>query len=169
VTSWLPDPLHPAVVHFPIALSALVPLLAPLLLFAIARRFVPERAWAVVVLAQALLVGSAWLAHDTGHDEEERVERVVDAHYIEEHEEAADWMLWLAVGVLALVAAGLLPGRGGQIARIAGAVSMWIVLAAAVRVGHLGGRLVYEHGAASAYLHPAESGGAGASPAPPRE
>jgi uncharacterized membrane protein len=153
VTSLLPDPLHPAVVHFPIALSALVPLIALLSLFAIARSFVPERAWAVVVLAQALLVGSAWLAHDTGHDEEERVERVVEKHYIEEHEEAADWMLWLGVGVLPLVAAGMLPGRGGRIARIAGAASTLIVLAAAVRVGHLGGKLVYEHGAANAYVH----------------
>ena len=168
MTSWLPDPLHPAIVHFPIALSLLVPLLALLALFAIARAFVSERAWAVVVLAQALLVGSAWLAHETGHDEEERVERVVDEHYIEEHEEAADWMLWLGVGVLALVAAGLLPGRGGRIARIAGAASTLIVLAAAVRVGHLGGKLVYEHGAASAYVHPAQPGGAG-SPAQPRE
>ena len=169
MTSWLPDPLHPAVVHFPIALSVLVPLLAVLALFAIARTYVPERAWAVVVLAQALLVGSAWLAHDTGHDEEERVERVVDEHYIEEHEEAADWMLWLGVGVLALVAAGMLPGRAGRIARIVGATSSLVVLAAAVRVGHLGGKLVYEHGAASAYLHPAPPGDAGAAQAKPPE
>jgi uncharacterized membrane protein len=169
VTSLIPDPLHPAVVHFPIALSVLVPLLAVLAFYAIARRFVPERAWAVVVLAQALLVGSAWLAHDTGHDEEERVERVVDERYIDEHAEAADWMLWLGVGVLGLVAAGLLPGRAGRIARIAGAASTLIVLAAAVRVGHLGGKLVYEHGAASAYVHPAQPGAAGSPPAQPPE
>jgi uncharacterized membrane protein len=162
----LPDPLHPAVVHFPIALSVLVPLLALISLAAIARRFVPERAWMGVVLAQALLVGSAWLAHDTGHDEEERVERVVDEHYIEEHEEAADWMLWLGVGGLALMGAGLLPGRGGRIARIAGSVFTLIVLAAAVRVGQLGGKLVYEHGAASAYLHGAKPDGAATAPAP---
>ena len=169
MTSLIPDPLHPAVVHFPIALSALVPPLAVLVFFAIARKFVPERAWAVVVLAQALLVGSAWLAHETGDDQEERVERVVEERYIDEHAEAADWMLWLGVGALPLVAAGLLPGRRGRIARIAGAAVTFLVLAAAVRVGHLGGKLVYEHGAASAYVHPAQPGAAGSPPAKPPE
>ena len=53
----LPDPLHPAVVHFPIALAALVPLLAVLAIVAIRRRFLPPHSWWLVVLLQALLVG----------------------------------------------------------------------------------------------------------------
>src|SRR5262245_17612151 len=109
----LPDPLHPAVVHLPIALAALIPLLAVLALIAISRGWLPARAWAAVVLLQALLVGSAWLAHETGEDQEERVERVVEEKYIEEHEEAAMYFLYLSVGGLVLVAGGLLPDRKG--------------------------------------------------------
>ena len=59
----LPDPLHPAVVHFPIALAALIPLFAALTLLAIRMGRTSPHTWAVVVLMQALLVGSAWLAH----------------------------------------------------------------------------------------------------------
>ena len=101
---------------------------------------------------QALLVGSAWLAHETGHDQEERVEKVVDESHIEEHEEAADWVLWLAVAGLAAAALGLAGGSAGAWAR-AGALAISLAtLAAAVRTGHLGGELVYRYGAANAYV-----------------
>ena len=92
----LPDPLHPAVVHFPIALAALIPLLALLSLLAIARSWLPVRTWAAIVLLQALLVGSAWLALETGEEQEERVERIVAERHIEDHEEAAEYLLPLA-------------------------------------------------------------------------
>ena len=42
----LPDPLHPAVVHLPIALAVLTPLLALLTLLACRRGVLPARAWA---------------------------------------------------------------------------------------------------------------------------
>ena len=57
----LPDPLHPAVVHLPIALAVLVPLLAAGGLLAIRSGFLPARAWLAVALVQALLAGSAAL------------------------------------------------------------------------------------------------------------
>jgi TRAP-type uncharacterized transport system fused permease subunit len=151
----LPDPLHPAVVHLPIALALLVPLGALATLLAIARSFVPVRAWAGVVLLQALLVGSAWLALETGEDQEERVERVVAERHIEEHEEAAERFLIAAGVALAALAAGLLPGGAGHAARLAGSVAAVGVLAAGVAVGHSGGELVYRHGAASAYAETA--------------
>ena len=44
----VPDPLHPAVVHLPLALAVLVPLFALLGLLAIRTRFLPVRAWGAI-------------------------------------------------------------------------------------------------------------------------
>jgi len=148
----LPDPLHPAVVHFPIALAILTPLLAVLAFGAIRAGLVPARAWAVVVLAQVLLAGSAWLALETGEDQEEKVEKVVAERYVDTHHEAAERFLAI-VAVAALVSAsGLLAGRRGAIGRAATLAAGVVVISAGIWVGHTGGALVYEHGAAAAYV-----------------
>lgn len=147
----LPDPLHPAVVHLPIALAVLVPLVAVAALLAARAGWLPARTWAFVVLLQACLVGSAFLAVETGEDEEERVERVVAERHIEDHEERAERLLWGAGIALLVGAAGLAPGRVGSLARPLGFVLSLGVLALAVDVGHTGGELVYKHGAAGAY------------------
>jgi uncharacterized membrane protein len=151
----LPDPLHPAVVHLPIALAILMPFFALGAIAAIASGFASARAWWVVVVLQLVLAGSAWFAAETGHDEEERVEKVMEERHIEEHEEAADWMVRVAVAGALLMALGLAPGRGGRIGRVAGLLAALVVLATAMRTGHLGGELVYRHGAANAYTAPA--------------
>jgi uncharacterized membrane protein len=147
----LPDPLHPAVVHLPIALALLIPLVALFALLAARLGLVSVRGWSFVVLLQTLLVGSAWLAIETGEDQEERVEKVVAERHIEEHEEAAEWLLRAAVLALFVIGAGLAPGRLGGVARPLGLALSLGVAAAAANVGHSGGALVYEHGAAAAY------------------
>ena len=86
----LPDPLHPAVIHLPIALAVLMPGLAALSIYLIYKGFLPSRSWGAIVLLQALLVASAWAALETGEREEERVERIVAERHIETHEEAAE-------------------------------------------------------------------------------
>ena len=148
----MPDPLHPAVVHLPIALAVLVPGLALLGMVLIHRQVLPSRSWALIVLLQALLVGSGWLALRTGEQEEERVERVVAERHIESHEEAAERFLLIAGVGLVATAGGLLRGRAGAVGRAAGTLASVAVLAAGVAVGHSGGELVYKHGAASAYV-----------------
>jgi len=147
----MPDPLHPAVVHLPIALAILVPLCAALAILSIRKGFLPARSWAAVVLLQAMLVGSTWLAVETGEDQEERVERVVAERYIKTHEEAAERFLALTGVGLLVIGLGLLPRRSGAVGRIGGVVAALGILAAGVAVGHSGGALVYEHGAANAY------------------
>jgi len=154
----LPDPLHPAVVHFPIVLAVLLPAVALVALWAVHRGARVSRAWAVPVAFAAALALSAWVAVETGESQEERVERVVPESAMDTHAEAAETFLYLAAGLLVFSAAGLARGTVGRAARwvaTAGAVG---VMAVGINVGHKGGLLVYQHGAASAY--------AGAAPGP---
>lgn len=147
----LPDPLHPAVVHLPLALAVLMPALALLGALVIRMKFVPRRAWVAVLLLQATLVGSGWLALETGEEQEERVEAVVAERHIEAHEELAERFQLAGVVALVFVAAGLLPGLAGGLARGAAVAAALVVLGAGIQAGHSGGELVYRHGAANAY------------------
>jgi uncharacterized membrane protein len=147
-------PWHPLIVHLPLALALLMPLLAAAALLAWWRRWAPGRPlWAAVVALQALLLGAGLAAQRSGEQEEERVEAVVAADLIEQHEEAAEVFVIAAGVVLGFALTGLLvPGerarRGVALVAAAGTV---VVLGLAYRVGRAGGELVYVHGAASAY------------------
>jgi uncharacterized membrane protein len=150
----LPNPLHPAVVHFPIVLAVLLPLFAIGALVAIRRGARPRRAWLLPLAVGASLTLSTWVAVETGETQEERVERVVPERPLKSHEDAAELFFTLSGVLLLVTAAGLVPGfvgRAGRITATAGAVALVV---AAARVGHSGGELVYRHGAASAYTGP---------------
>lgn len=145
---------HPKVVHIPIALAALMPLLAAGLVLAWRQQWLPRRAWWIAALLQAVLVGSALLALQTGEAEEERVERVVAERYLEAHEEAAQAFVWSAGVTLAVMLAGaIVPAPGaGFVAAVVSTIASLVVLGLGYRTGQMGGALVYEHGAASAYV-----------------
>lgn len=147
----LPDPLHPALIHMPLALAVLAPLLGLACIYAISKGFLSQRSWAAVVLCQVLLVGSAWLAAEAGKADEARVREVVAERHIEAHEQAGMRFLLFASVAALLSAGGLLPGGPGQTGRLVGTLAAFGVLAAGVQAGQLGGDLVYRHGAVSAY------------------
>jgi uncharacterized membrane protein len=149
-------PLHPMVVHVPMALSVLLPLLAGALHVAVWRGWLPGRSWLLVVAAQALLVGSGFVALRTGEQDEDRVERVVAEAVIHEHEEAAEVFVnasGVALGVL-LLPLLLARTRFVGTARLLGLLATLGVLGLGYRVGKAGGALVYEHGAAAAFAAP---------------
>ncbi|MBX3147447.1 MAG: hypothetical protein KF785_11835 [Gemmatimonadales bacterium] len=150
----VPDPLHPAVVHFPIVFAVLLPIVAGIALWAIRRGTGARRAWAAPVALAAALSLSAWAATETGEDQEERVETVVAEAPLETHEAAADRFLVGSLGVLTIMVVGLAGGRVGSIARGLGLVATLALTVAGYQVGHSGGELVYRHGAASAYTVP---------------
>ena len=156
----LPDPLHPAVVHFPIVLAVLLPFLAAGALWAIRRGARPAKAWAIPITAAAALTLSSWIAVETGEREEEKVERVVTESSLERHEEQAERFLALSGILLVVTAAGLLRGVPGRAARLGATVGAFGLLAMGAQVGHSGGKLVYHDKAASAYSGGASIGSA---------
>lgn len=147
----IPDPLHPAVVHFPIVLAILAPLFAAGALWMIRRGAQPRRAWGLTTVILGALVTSAWVATETGEQQEDRVERVVGERPLHTHEEAAELFLYTAAGVLVIAGAGLLRGRVGRVARVAGTIGSVALVGVGWNVGHTGGALVYRYGAARAY------------------
>jgi uncharacterized membrane protein len=154
----LPDPLHPIVVHFPVVLSILLPIVAGGALWAIRGGARPLRAWGVAIACAAALTLSAWVAVETGEEQEERVEDVVAEARLDTHAKAGETLLFVSIGVLAVLALGVLPGDKGRIARYVGAVGTLTVAAAAFRTGMTGGDLVYKYNAASAYVTPDSAG-----------
>jgi uncharacterized membrane protein len=154
----LPDPLHPLIVHFPIVLVVLLPVVAVIALWMIRRGAAPKRAWSVPLVVAGALALSSWLAVQTGEREEDRVETVVSEAPIESHEEAAETFLLLSGAMVLLAAGGLAPGRAGQAVRLVATVGTVLLVGAGVQVGRTGGDLVYRHGAASAYTTPRANG-----------
>lgn len=155
-------PLHPAIVHLPLALAFVMPALAIGFGWALWKGRIRPRGWAAIVALQAVLLGGGLIAMNTGEREEARVERVVPEVALEQHEELAEQFVWATGGTLLLAGLVLMfrqPAitRGLSIATVAGTL---VVAASAIRVGHAGGRLVYEHNAGAAYAVPAQGSGA---------
>ena len=156
--SLIPNPLHPAVVHLPIAFAVILPLFAIGALWFIRRGARPRAAWGVFVAMSAALVASAWVSLQTGEQQEERVEDVVSEQSIHQHEEAAEVFMAVSAGVLVLAIGGLAGGRLGQVSRWVTTAGTLAVLGAGWNVGHSGGMLVYRDGAGSAYMQAGQSG-----------
>lgn len=144
---------HPKLVHVPLALGVLMPLIAGALLVAWWRGWLPRRVWVLAIALQAVLVGSGLLALRSGEAESDRVERVIPERVIEAHEEAAELFVWAGGAVLALMigAGALARRRAGLPAAAVATVGTVVVLLLGYRTGQAGGSLVYQHGAARAY------------------
>lgn len=147
-------PLHPAVVHLPMGLIFILPIVTLLIAALFFRKTLSKHALLIVVLLHAFLVGASYLALETGENEEHQVEKVISESLIENHEERAETFM-LATVIVFLFSIGLiLPGTALPLKPIAGLVlgGQFVLLALGYRVGHSGGELVYVHGAAQAYV-----------------
>ncbi len=143
----IPDPLHPALVHFPIVLILLGAVFAFIAAFW-RKHYLP-------VLAAGLLgMGAlgAWAAVATGESDGGLLENGSPKReaLVEEHETWAKRTLTFSVVAAVLAGGSLLLGRWPRLARGAAIVTALASAAASYGVyetGHRGGALVYRHGA----------------------
>lgn len=143
----MPDPLHPAVVHFPIVLLLLG---APLALAAV---FIPRLAW---LTCAVLLFGAAGavVAVQTGEREKrdeiavpEGEGRQVLRRHEKTGEAARNAALVAAVLSAASAACRLRPARRmATLLACAAAVGAMFTAWHVAKAGHTGGELVYHHG-----------------------
>lgn len=151
-------PLHPALVHFPIALAVLMPLIALFILIGIRKNLFNSRVWLIVIFVQSLFAISTIVAVRTGGNEEETVEKIVAEKYIEAHEELAEKVPWAAGVILLFTILGCLKSdKFSTSFQIFSIISMFALGGLVLKVGHSGGELVYKHNAASAYQPEAKS------------
>lgn len=154
----LPDPLHPAVVHFPIALLTIGMPLAVVAVF-LRRWHLPWLAAIVLVMGAA----GAMVAVATGNQEEEMVEGGSEAleQVLDKHEELGEMTRNIAVVAAVLAVAAALASRMPIAGRGLSLLAALAAIAAAyfvAQTGHYGGELVYRHGAGTNVVAP--SGGA---------
>lgn len=145
-------PLHPAVVHFPLVLSLLIPLsIVAIVIFG--RRVNSKPLW---LTPAALAVGAAltaYLSMKWGGDDWEKVVAIVGEGPLGEH---ADSGQRFAYALYALAA--LTPVLGFVKGRVRLGVSCLcvglgaIAVALGVKAGHTGGQVVYEFGGAAAHM-----------------
>ncbi|MGE3164984.1 MAG: hypothetical protein AB7O52_08760 [Planctomycetota bacterium] len=147
----MPDPLHPATVHLPLALSLLMPLAAGAAMVAVMRCAALRPVWWVVIVLQTLLCVSTLVAIETGEQEKSVVAAFVPADALARHEDRAESFHQSVWVCLAIAGLGLFPGRPGRLAMIATILASSVAFGLAWRTGEAGAELVYVHGAANAY------------------
>ena len=143
----MPDPLHPALVHFPIVLVLFGTLAAVVAMFW-RQGFVPAMAAALLALAAL----GAWAAVATGESDGGLVENTSAgaAALLEAHENWAKRTLTaaaiaavLAIGSVALSKFPVVARGVAVAAALAAGTASWTVY----ETGHRGGALVYQYGA----------------------
>jgi len=152
------DHLHPAIVHVPVGLALILPLLVAGLALARWREWLRPRSWVIVVTLQALILGGALLAEQTGEALEEHGEQIAGEQAVEAHEEVAETFT-VAAGVSFVLFASVLfvrARRPSAVLLLTSVGASLLVAFLAARAGQMGGEIT--HGRDLAFNAPASMG-----------
>ena len=145
-------PFHPIIVHFPIALTFILPPLVFVFALMIKKNKMSPQAWFIIIGLQLLTTVTGYVSLESGEEAEDVVEKVLDKKLIHEHEERAEIFVGSTVVALVLsIVAFFLRKEFQFMLKLAVAVIGLVSGFLAYRTGESGGELVYRYGAASAY------------------
>lgn len=149
-------PLHPALVHLPLGLGFVMPLILMVLFLGERKGVWETSSWLVGVFMQLMVSLSAVVAMNLGEREEELVESFISENIIEHHEEWGEFFVWSSFGLLGLLILAHLLKRF-PIVKIVSLIASVLFLVVIYETGHSGGELVYRYGAAQAFQKEASS------------
>lgn len=146
-------PLHPIIVHLPIGLTILLPIIVLVTWALFIKGHVDKFALVLLPVLYFSISGLAYIAMETGEDEEHTVEKVVDEKYIEEHEESAEtfFVASLVVAAISLAPLFLTKKAGVKVCFPILLAAHGLLIYLVYLVGHSGGELVYKYKAPNAY------------------
>jgi uncharacterized membrane protein len=145
-------PLHPMIVHFPLALSAVMPILMIVFLWLMKKNLMAPKCWLIIIGLQLFTTVSAYIALESGEEVEDKVEKVVDKKLIHTHEEKAEIFTGVSVLALVLSIVAYVVKKELQTGIILGLIGISMTGAIlGFNTGKAGGELVYEHGAAGVF------------------
>jgi len=145
-------PVHPMIVHFPLALTFILPILILVFAYLIKTNKMAPQGWLIIIGLQLVVVATGYISLETGENEEDLVAKVLDKKLINEHEEAAEIFVGSAViGLVLSIGVFFIRNEIQFPIKLAIAVIGLLSCYLAFQAGSLGGELVYKHGAASAY------------------
>ncbi|MGE0550542.1 MAG: DUF2231 domain-containing protein [Kofleriaceae bacterium] len=147
-------PMHPKMVHIPIALCIVMPMVITMVWFGIQRGWFTSRTWLLCAALQGVLFVSALGALQSGKDDGAKVEGYASEDALETHRDRASWFVYVAgLNLMLSASVALLPiARNRQ--QLLGAIAIVASLGgtyAGYLVGDAGGRLVYVANASDAH------------------
>lgn len=146
-------PFHPQIVHLPLALSVVLPLLALAVIICIRKQKFSSHVWILVACLQVLTTGSGYLAMETGEDDERAVGALVGKPLVHAHEERAEMFVAISVAASVVAVATVVVKASAQFYLMLVALVLMLGQSAlGWRTGHSGGELIYVHKAANAHV-----------------
>jgi|GEM_PF-669794 len=146
-------PFHPQIVHLPLALSVILPLMALAVTVCIRKQKFTSHVWILVACLQVLTTGSGYLAMETGEDDEQAVGKLIGKPLVHAHEEKAEMFVAFSVAASAVAIATVVVKTSAQFYLML--VTILLMLGQSAlgwRVGRSGGELIYVHKAANAHV-----------------
>lgn len=145
-------PLHPSIVHLPLVLTFLLPILVLIFAWAMKAGKMNKELWFVIIGLQILITATGYIALETGETDEDKVSAITGKEIVHEHEEAAEifvgtTVISLAGGIIVWFLQPAFQDKG----RFGVVILSLLPVFLGFRAGQLGGKIVYQHGGGSAH------------------